>query len=284
MLPELHTAAVALLTYHLAAPHLRRGQSKAFHARWTEGVLKHILDPTDTCLGRTGEGLQCNEHVPEGEISGLCLGHRHVTLLEESELEEGCAHEALCQVCYQNFEDDDAVACLMCFQKIHRVGCWDALFKGVGLETPKTADVAAVLCGLCACLRTTIFTILWEAGTPGKVHLMPPTEEQIIRSMEIAGDPWLEECYQLLCAEVNSDVPTPDYLVAMSERRKQRRQQGGFKKHTTPVKRLRGGCPSQLSRRPSQWRASVLSHWTWRRASVLLHRPEIAGVTVTTGR
>ena len=85
-----------------------------------EGVLKHILDPIDTCLGRTGEGLQCDEHVPVGESSGLCLGHISQTLLEqESELEEGCAHEALCQVCYQNFEDADAVACLICAFRKH---------------------------------------------------------------------------------------------------------------------------------------------------------------------
>ena len=40
-----------------------------------------------------------------------------------------------------------------------------------------------------------------------------------------------------MSAEVNSDVSTPEYLVAMGERRKPRRQQGGFQKHTTPVKK-----------------------------------------------
>ena len=130
---------------------MRSGQTKAFYTRWTDGVLKQILDPTDTCLGRTGEGLQCNERVPAGESSGLCFGHKGQTLLEESELEAGCAHEAPCQVCHQHFEDDDAVACVMCCQKTHS-GCWDPLFKGARLETPKTTDVDAVLCGLCACL------------------------------------------------------------------------------------------------------------------------------------
>jgi len=66
---------------------------------------------------------------------------------------------------------------------------------------------------------------------------MPPTDEQIARAMEIAGKPWLEECFQGLSAEVNSDVSTPEYLVATGERRKPRRQQGGFQKHTTPAKK-----------------------------------------------
>ena len=107
------------------------------------------------------------------------------------------------------------------------------------METPKTTEVDAVLCGLCTCLRTTIFTILWQAGTIGRVHLMPPTEEQIVRSMEIAGEPWMEECFQDLGAEVNSDVSTPECLVAMGERRKRKpgRQQGGFQKLTTPTKK-----------------------------------------------
>ena len=119
------------------------------------------------------------------------MEHRHRDLLAEAALEEGCAHEAPChQVCDQNFDDDDAAACVMCFRKIHRVGCWDALFKGAGLETPQAEDVNAVLCGLCACLRTTLFTILWEASTPAMVHLMPPAERQIMRAREIEGEGW----------------------------------------------------------------------------------------------
>ena len=92
--PELHTAAVALLKYHMGATHLRSGRYKIFHARWTDGVLRHILDATDTCLDRAEEGLQCNEHVPDGENSGLCLGHRHQNLLAEASTDR-LAHASL---------------------------------------------------------------------------------------------------------------------------------------------------------------------------------------------
>ena len=114
-LPAQHTAAVALLKHHLGAARLSSGQSKIFHARWTEAVHKQILDPIDTCLGRTDDGLQCGEQVPDGEISGLCGVHKDQTLLEELERDTGCAHEAPCQVRHQRFENSDAASCLMCF-------------------------------------------------------------------------------------------------------------------------------------------------------------------------
>ena len=89
-LPAHHKAAVEVLKHHLGATRLSAGQSKVFSSRWAEAVQKQGLDPIDSCLGRTGDGLQCSEKVLEGEISGLCGAHKDQTLLVELERDAGC--------------------------------------------------------------------------------------------------------------------------------------------------------------------------------------------------
>jgi hypothetical protein len=226
-------AAVACLRYHVGADDLTTAQSNVFKVKWSETVSDHILDPIDTCLGRTPTGLQCSKKAITS--SGLCSLHKGQTLLGEMEQDAGCANEAPCQVCHNRFDEEDAVQCAMCSQGVHG-DCWNGLYTGFKLEPPNMKDVDAVLCGLCATYRPYEFQILWEAGKESPpyatVHLMPPTEEQI------AAAPWIEECWKMLNDEVNSEAATPEYLVAARPKSKARKQRvpGGFRKITTPAK------------------------------------------------
>ena len=92
--PPLIAAAVALLRHHLKARALSAGQTKTLRRRWGEAVGMQILNPVNTCLGRTSEGLQCREVVPDVESSGVCARHKDQVLLVEMEAEFGAAHEA----------------------------------------------------------------------------------------------------------------------------------------------------------------------------------------------
>ena len=129
-------ACVELLEHHLGAKGLSVGQTRLFRQKWAAAVEQHVLNSVDTCLGRTGDGLQCEELVPVNEISGVCAAHKGQILLKELEVEFGVAHEAPCLVCHHNFDKAVAVSCLMCFQKVHAEGCWDELFKKAGMNTP----------------------------------------------------------------------------------------------------------------------------------------------------
>jgi hypothetical protein len=212
---------------------LGAGQKKMLRRRWGEAVGMQVLNPVNTCLGRSSEGLQCREVVPDVESSGVCAGHKDQVLLVEMEAEFGAAHEAGCLVCYQDFDNEASVACVMCYQRVHAEDCWDALFKQAGLKTPKQDEVDAVLCGMCTVTRTFDFTLLWEVSEPGMVHLMPPTQAQCELAGEINGGAWLKESYQLLCAEVTDpQVATSQSLVVMGARGRAR----GFQKYATPEK------------------------------------------------
>jgi hypothetical protein len=231
--PPFVAAAVALLRHHLKARVLGAGQKKMLRRRWGEAVGMQVLNPVNTCLGRSSEGLQCREVVPDVESSGVCAGHKDQVLLVEMEAEFGAAHEAGCLVCYQDFDNEASVACVMCYQRVHAEDCWDALFKQAGLKTPKQDEVDAVLCGMCTVTRTFDFTLLWEVSEPGMVHLMPPTQAQCELAGEINGGAWLKESYQLLCAEVTDpQVATSQSLVVMGARGRAR----GFQKYATPEK------------------------------------------------
>jgi hypothetical protein len=173
--PALVAACVALLRHHIKARALTAGQVKMFRRRWAAAVEMLILNPVNTCLGRTSEGLQCREVVQDSESSGVCARHKDQVLLVELEAVTGAAHEAPCMVCHQDFDNESAVACVICFQQVHSEGCWDELFKQANQKTPKEADVDAVLCGMCAVMKPAHFLLQWEVSEPGKVHLMPPT-------------------------------------------------------------------------------------------------------------
>ena len=209
--PPLIAACAALLRHHLKARALTAGQAKMFRRRWAAAVEMLILNPVNTCLGRTSEGLQCRAVVPDDESSGVCARHKDQILMVEMETVSGAAHEAGCLVCHQDFDNEASVACLMCFQRVHSEGCWDALFKQASQKTPKQGDVDAVLCGMCAVTRPVNSLLLWEVGEPGMVHVMSPTKAQCELAEEIDGDSWLMESYQLLCGEV-ADPQVACYL------------------------------------------------------------------------
>ena len=225
-----------MVAFHIGedAEKLTRAQTKVFRSRWAMAVQRCTVSAVDTCSGRLPDGTQCEDAV-QGENSGVCEAHKNQTMLAELEAEQGPAHEAPCQMCLKGFDGDGGVACVVCFQGIHAEGCWEEVYKSAGLKTPKQEHVEAVLCGLCACLHSSDFQVLWEGGgNPGKVTLIPPTEKQIVLAAELAGTCWLEECFRSL----NTNPDAPDYVVQVGQRpvarSKARKAPGGFKPLTTP--------------------------------------------------
>jgi len=192
--PRWNAASSALLKYHWDSRSLGPDELVAFHEMWETSVMLPMESSVSTCSGRMEDGQQCDVDV-NGVATGLCEAHREQDGTDEGD-HKG-AHEAPCQVCLEDFdEEEDSVACVLCDQKIHG-GCWDKAFKDARLATPEIGEVKAVLCGFCVCVRPALFTIVAEVTTLRhlKIQVLPLTARQINRAGELNGGPWMAECY-----------------------------------------------------------------------------------------